>query len=69
MFCYSRPKENLPCSGADLTEATATARSRHPGGVNVLFADGTVHFVSQDIDLKVWQALGTISGGEVVGNY
>jgi prepilin-type processing-associated H-X9-DG protein len=68
-FCppsYNRPDLNLPCGGGSVDEMTAASRSRHPGGVNVLKADGSVHFVSQNISLQTWQAMGTISGGEVV---
>jgi len=68
-FCppsYNRPDLNLPCAGGGVNEMTAASRSRHPGGVNVLKADGSVHFVSQNINLKTWQAMGAISGGEVV---
>jgi prepilin-type processing-associated H-X9-DG protein len=43
-----------------------TARSRHPGGVNSMFADGHVQFVKDTIDLTVWQSLGSRNGGEVV---
>jgi prepilin-type N-terminal cleavage/methylation domain-containing protein/prepilin-type processing-associated H-X9-DG protein len=42
------------------------ARSRHPGGVQFVFADGSVHFVSQTIALTVYRGLATISGGEVI---
>ncbi len=41
--------------------------SLHPGGVNFLFADGSVHFISNNIDPVIWVALGTRAGGEVVG--
>jgi Protein of unknown function (DUF1559). len=41
-----------------------TARSRHPGGVNAAAADGSVHFLSDDIDPVIWQGLSTRSGGE-----
>ncbi len=40
--------------------------SRHPGGVNFLFADGSVHFIKNQISPKVYQALATRAGGEVV---
>jgi prepilin-type N-terminal cleavage/methylation domain-containing protein/prepilin-type processing-associated H-X9-DG protein len=43
----------------------AAARSRHPGGVNVVMADGAAGFVSNSIDYGVWQALATISGSDV----
>ncbi len=68
-FCppsYNRPDLNLPCGGGSVNEMTATSRSRHPEGVNVLKADGSVHFVSQNINLQTWQAMGAISGGEIV---
>ena len=42
------------------------ASSNHPGGVNVLFADGSVRFVKDGIDRMVWWSLGTKAGGEVV---
>ena len=44
--------------------AVVTARSQHTGGVNVLAGDGTVNFVSDSIDLKVWRAQGTRDGKE-----
>jgi prepilin-type processing-associated H-X9-DG protein/prepilin-type N-terminal cleavage/methylation domain-containing protein len=40
--------------------------SHHPGGVNVLFLDGSVRFVTETINTNNWRALGTRSGGEVV---
>lgn len=46
--------------------AVVTASSRHPGGVNVAFGDGSVRFVQNAVDPKIWQALGTIAGREVV---
>jgi prepilin-type N-terminal cleavage/methylation domain-containing protein/prepilin-type processing-associated H-X9-DG protein len=42
------------------------ARSYHPGGVNVAFADGSVRFISDSIQLSIWKKLGTRSGGEVL---
>jgi prepilin-type processing-associated H-X9-DG protein len=41
------------------------ARSRHPGGVNVLMADGSGQFVEDGVDPAVWTALSTRAGGEV----
>ena len=45
-----------------------TARSWHPGGVNVLTADGSVHFTPDAVDPLVWQSLSTRAGGEVAAN-
>jgi prepilin-type N-terminal cleavage/methylation domain-containing protein/prepilin-type processing-associated H-X9-DG protein len=42
------------------------ARSFHPGGVNVLQADGSVRFLKNSISQQTWWSLGTVQGGEVV---
>jgi hypothetical protein len=39
-------------------------KSRHQGGVQFACADGSVHFVSNGISLKLYRALATIRGGE-----
>ena len=49
------------------TFAAITARSYHPGGVNALFADGSVRFVKSTVNGLTWRALGTVAGGEVLG--
>jgi prepilin-type N-terminal cleavage/methylation domain-containing protein/prepilin-type processing-associated H-X9-DG protein len=46
----------------------ATATSNHPGGVNVTFADGSVRFVKNSINMPIWWALGTKGNGEVVSS-
>lgn len=48
------------------TYAAITSRSFHPGGVNVLLADGSVRFVKSGIIGEAWRALGTIRSGEVI---
>ena len=48
------------------TYAAVTSRSHHPGGVNALFADGSVHFVKNSINFQTWRSLGTVGGGEVI---
>jgi len=40
--------------------------SRHPGGANMLFADGSVHFLKSSINPITWQALATRAFGEVI---
>ncbi len=41
-------------------------RSRHPGGVNFLFGDGSVHFLKDTISLPTYRSLATRAMGEVV---
>ena len=41
-------------------------RSRHPGGLQFAFADGSVHFVATAINLNLYRALATIQGGEAI---
>ena len=69
-FCLSIPE--APCIGTysswDTRKVILSARSRHPGGVNLLLADGSVRFISNSVDLTIWQALCTPRGGEVVGD-
>ncbi len=43
--------------------------SRHAGGVNFLFADGSVRFINSNIFINTWVALGTRAGGEIVSDY
>jgi prepilin-type N-terminal cleavage/methylation domain-containing protein/prepilin-type processing-associated H-X9-DG protein len=42
------------------------ASSRHPGGVNVLFMDGSVRFVKSSVNYRTWYAIATPSADEVV---
>lgn len=46
--------------------AIVSARSMHPGGVNVCFADGRVATITDDVDLAAWRAAGSRNGGETV---
>lgn len=41
-----------------------TARSSHPGGVNLLFADGSVRFIDNGIGLAAWRAMSTRDGAD-----
>lgn len=41
-------------------------KSRHPGGANFLFSDGSVKFLKQTISRPTYAALGSKNGGEVV---
>ena len=63
--------EKTPCvtTAPCWTGMIYAARSKHPGGVSVLLADGSVRFVGDSINMSVWQALGSIATGEVPVSY
>ncbi len=48
------------------TYAAVTARSYHPGAVNVVLMDGSVRGISDSIRLDIWRALSTRDGNEVI---
>jgi prepilin-type processing-associated H-X9-DG protein len=61
------PELNLPCEGIWSFEDTAASRSRHPGGVQGLMADGSVHFFSNTIDVvNIWRPLAFMADGKAV---
>jgi prepilin-type processing-associated H-X9-DG protein len=45
----------MSCSPGPFADWQQTARSMHPGGVNVCFADGSVHWISDFIELGTSQ--------------
>ncbi|MEO8497725.1 MAG: H-X9-DG-CTERM domain-containing protein [Planctomycetota bacterium] len=53
-----------PCQALGTTAVVQSARSLHPGGVNVALSDGSVRFVGATVDLLVWQAAATRELGE-----
>jgi len=44
-------------------------RANHSGGVNFLFADGSVHFLSQSVSHQAYQLLGCRNDGQPTPNY
>ncbi|MBX6316343.1 MAG: DUF1559 domain-containing protein [Isosphaeraceae bacterium] len=58
----------LVCSnvGSTALGVFSNAASYHPGGVNTLFADGSVRFIRDSVNQQTWWALGTRNGGETV---
>lgn len=43
--------------------------SRHTGGAQFTLGDGSVRFISENIDHGIYQALATVRGGEVIGEF
>jgi prepilin-type N-terminal cleavage/methylation domain-containing protein/prepilin-type processing-associated H-X9-DG protein len=55
-------------NGNDNIGTMVGASSLHPGGVNVLFMDGSVKFVKESVNYVPWYAIATPNGGEVVSS-
>jgi len=76
-YGYCDPSDTrYPCDplSEGLTAAAAPdaymgARSRHTGGVNASFCDGSVRFISDRIDPVTWVALSSIAAGDLPGDY
>ncbi len=56
-------------TAVNFAEGHMAARSLHTGGAQTLLGDGSARFVSENIDGGVWQAVGTRSNGEVIGEW
>jgi len=67
-LCGTVPSNDplMPCADTGTATRVNTARSRHSGGVHVMFADATARFISNSISVTTWRALGTMDGGESV---
>jgi prepilin-type N-terminal cleavage/methylation domain-containing protein/prepilin-type processing-associated H-X9-DG protein len=73
-FCNYPFANNPPCTNGTYTNSTPQttltfgSRSRHPGGVNSVFGDGSVKFIKNSINIATWRALSTTKGGEIVSS-
>jgi prepilin-type N-terminal cleavage/methylation domain-containing protein/prepilin-type processing-associated H-X9-DG protein len=69
-YSHVMPPKSQSCffSNADFNKYATmiAAGSKHPGGVNVAFLDGSVLLIKTSIAAPVWQALGTSAGGELI---
>lgn len=63
-------RECMGCSSGNDPEANigTVARSLHPGGLNVLYCDGSSHFIQNGIDVDVWHALHTRNASDGAGS-
>jgi len=57
----------IGCGCAPSEAPFSNAQSNHPGGVNVQMADGSVRFIKDTVDMRIWMQIGTKAGNEVVG--
>jgi prepilin-type N-terminal cleavage/methylation domain-containing protein/prepilin-type processing-associated H-X9-DG protein len=57
------------CTDGDDGSGGNAARSEHPGGVNCALGDGSVRFVTDNVDKWVWFFALTIGGGEAAGQF
>ena len=69
-YCTILPP-NSPVQDCDRFEVyvNTVARSQHVGGVHVTMADGSVHFISNNINLATWHNLGEKQDGNVLGQF
>ena len=67
-FVAGPPNDPIPDCGEMSHAGTGlfSARSFHPGGVNIAMVDGSVRWCPSSIDLLVWRAMGSRAGGEIV---
>ncbi|MHC5537443.1 DUF1559 family PulG-like putative transporter [Singulisphaera rosea] len=69
-FCVNESGRKLPCITVPFPfyDFYAGSRSRHPGGVNAGFGDGSVRFVKDTINEQIWIGLNSIRDGEVLSS-
>ena len=66
IYCVNK-SPNPPCSAATTAlPDNYAARSRHSSGVNVAMSDGAIRFIKNSINIRVWRALSTTKGSEIL---
>lgn len=69
-FIHVLPPNSPSCqNGSLISHGIYTPSSNHAGGVNVVFGDGAVKFVSDEVGRAVWISVGTRSDGDHTGPY
>jgi prepilin-type N-terminal cleavage/methylation domain-containing protein/prepilin-type processing-associated H-X9-DG protein len=67
-YMHTNPPNTKSCNSGYMVYGWIGASSFHPGGVNLLFIDGSVHFVKNSVNYNTWMALASIAGGEVISS-
>ncbi len=64
----ANPNDPAPCQQPANWGAPVyvTARSKHPGGVQAAFGDGSVQFVTDSISVSIWRDLSSKAGTETI---
>jgi len=65
---YLRQMPNGPSSATSKLLYAWTMRSHHPGGLNMLFGDGSIKYIKNSISPVTWWGLQTINGQEVISS-
>jgi prepilin-type processing-associated H-X9-DG protein len=68
-FITTVPPNGAQAVAFNALESISNFRSDHTGGANFVFADGSVHFISQNIDATTYMGLSTSQGNETIGAY
>jgi prepilin-type processing-associated H-X9-DG protein/prepilin-type N-terminal cleavage/methylation domain-containing protein len=74
IYSHTQLPNRTSCVYHDINEdgrgtiTMASASSNHPGGVNVLFMDGSVRFVKNSVNYRAWYAIATVSAGEAISS-
>ncbi|RLS57287.1 MAG: DUF1559 domain-containing protein [Planctomycetota bacterium] len=67
---YSRPNPPFPtCTAQSNWNLSWGFRSGHVGGAHFLLGDGSVRFISENLDYNTYQNLGTRNDGKVIGEF
>ena len=68
-YTHVGPPNAVSCGFPGNLRFSVNANSFHTGGVNLLLCDGSARFVTNNINLATWRALGTRDGGEILEDY
>ncbi len=69
-YCYLPNASALGCGGLTSNPSNLVYAwgwgSKHPGGLNMLFADGSVKFIKNSINPTTWYSIHTMGAGDIV---